>query len=179
MKDLSLEYAHIYTNSHVNDEHVLALEILKPYAQKKKNSLVVMVDDYSFPDPTFNYDEFIEWLDSKQSRPDIVIRESQLIPYCDKVINLIRNESLKNNLISYIQRGKYPCSLFIATWYLIRLGKIRSDLFPEQEVSKKLLNILPKSFRPFEEKAQEIIEATIFKNQMINIKYKYFAGRDI
>ena len=36
---------------------------------------------------------------------------------------------LKNELTSWITfNKKYPCSLFIATWYLIRLGKIESGI---------------------------------------------------
>ncbi len=53
MKNLSIEYAHIYTNSEIEKEHEEAVSNLKPYLDDK-NSLVVMVDDYSFPDPTFD-----------------------------------------------------------------------------------------------------------------------------
>jgi hypothetical protein len=79
-------------------------------------SLVVMVDDYSFPDPTFDYDAFSNWLASHYLKPDIVIRESQLIPACDEVLNLINNDKLRNPIEDYIRAKKYPCSLFIAAW---------------------------------------------------------------
>ena len=156
MKKISIEYAHIYTNSEIENEHKLAISYLKPYSNEE-NSLVVMIDDYSFPDPTFDYKKFSNWLIENNSKPNLVVRESQLIPDCDYVLSLVEDDETKNNLVSYIKKGKYPCSLFIATWYLIRLGCIESDIFPQQEQALKLLNILPESFKPYEEKGLSII----------------------
>jgi hypothetical protein len=178
MKKFSVEYAHIYTNEEIQKEHEIALEYLGPHISSE-NSLVVMVDDYSFPDPTFNYINLKNWLAENNAKPNIMIRESQLISDCDYVLNLIQDGKLKNDLISYIKKGKYPCSLFIATWYLIRLGCIDSDIFPKEEVSEKLLNILPESFKPYEEKGLNIIKSTEFMNKVIDIEYKFIQGRNL
>src|SRR5579884_763788 len=83
-KDISIEYAHIYTNDKVNQEHDLSLKVLgeleKEFREQNKSySLVVMVDDYSFPDPSFDYDEFVGWLREKSFSQDVLFRESQLI----------------------------------------------------------------------------------------------------
>lgn len=180
MKDISIEYAHIYTNNHIGEEQKLSLEILEEVKNENQGSeisLVVMVDDYSFPDPTFDYDSFTSWLASHQYNPDLVLRESQLIPSCDEVLNLIENNDLKSQIVDYIKSKKYPCSLFIATWYLIRLGHIESPLFNKQLSAKTLINILPKSFKPFEEKAFEIISYTKYNFAVNNITNKYFEGR--
>lgn len=104
MKKLSIEYAHIYTNSEIKKEHKIALEYLNPYINSDQNSLVLMIDDYSFPDPTFDYGLLNIWLAENNSKPNVIIRESQLIPDCDKVLSLVNNEKLKNNLISYIKK---------------------------------------------------------------------------
>lgn len=178
MKNKSIEYAHIYTNSKIDQEHELSLKELSSI-HEKGDSLVVMVDDYSFPDPTFDYVSFISWLSEKGYKPSVVIRESQLIPLCDEVISLIKNTELKNELITYIQSKKYPCSLFIASWYLLRLGKIRNSIFPEQEYAHTLVNILPESFKPFEEKAFEIIKHTQYSEVLDSITNHYIAGRKI
>lgn len=183
-KDISIEYAHIYTNSRIGDEHKLSLDILSKFYEEEKVkketiSLVIMVDDYSFPDPTFDYNEFTSWLAEKGFKPDLMIRESQLIPVCDEVVKLIKNEKMKDEISSYIRSKKYPCSLFIAGWYLIRLGYLTSTIFDDQFVSKKLINILPLSFKPFEDKASEIISSTEFNNAVNSIEYKYFEGRSI
>ena len=158
MKNISIEYAHIYTNSHINKEHELSLEILDEVtkgADKDKVSLVVMVDDYSFPDPSFDYEDFKGWLENNGFSADLMIRESQLIQACDAVLKLIEDGKLKNSIADYIKEKKYPCSLFIAAWYLLRLGCIKDCIFPGSEVSNKILNILPESFKPFEEKGIE------------------------
>lgn len=178
MKNLSVEYAHIYTNSKISNEQKLSLEILGEIKEEDK-SLVVLVDDYSFPDPTFNYEEFIQWLEVHGHKPDVVMRESQLIPLCDQVIQIMEDGSLKNSLISYIQDKKYPCSLFIAAWYLLRLGVLKSAEFPDSENAESLLNILPESFKPYEDKGREIIASTEYKNILDKIENKYFEGRAI
>lgn len=72
---------------------------------------------------------------------------------------------------------KYPCSLFIAAWYLLRLGKIKSPLFPTKLVSDELINVLPESFKPFKDKGLEIIASTKFAKSVDSIHYKFFSGR--
>lgn len=179
MKDVSIEYAHIYTNNHIGAEQDLSLKVLSEVYEKgdHRTSLVVMVDDYSFPDPTFNYDTFIEWLTKKGFSPDLVFRESQLIPVCDEVLKIMDDGTLKNQIIDYIKAKKYPCSLFIAAWYLLRFGHLESVLFDKECVAVRLLNILPTSFKPFEEKGLDIIRTTPFKSSVGAIEYQYFEGR--
>ncbi len=180
-KDISIEYAHIYTNNKIGEEHALSLDILGQLYTKEEEketvSLVVMVDDYSFPDPSFNYDEFILWLTEKGFKPDLMIRESQLIPLCDQVLVLIKSVKLQEQIAGYIRTKRYPCSLFVATWYLLRLGYISSPIFDSHLTAKKLINILPLSFKPFEDKALEIIASTDFSIAIKQIEHKYFEGR--
>ncbi len=182
---LSVEYAHIYTNTQISAEHVLSLEILQGVLKENEIrsedvSLCVMVDDYSFPDPSFNYEELVDFLTKHDMRPDILIRESALIKDCDYIVSLINDEKLKNEISVYIrEKKKYPCSLFIATWYLVRLGCIKSKIFDNRFCADRLINILPESFKPFEEKGFEIINNTSFKNVIEKIENKYFQGRSI
>lgn len=180
MRNVSIEYAHIYTNNKVNEEHETSLKILNELKEQLGNqttSLVVMVDDYSFPDPTFNYEDFSSWLSGQGFRPDLIIRESQLIPLCDEVIALIEDEKLKTQITEYIKVKKYPCSLFIAAWYLLRLGYLSFEIFPDELKAEKLINILPESFKPFEDKGLEIIKATKYTAATNKIEYKFFEGR--
>lgn len=181
--NISVEYAHIYTHQHIDDEHKLSLELLEEIisninADGNTASLVVMVDDYSFPDPTFDYDQFTEWLAQEGSKPNLVIRESQLIPACDEVLKLLGESKIRKEITEYIQtKKKYPCSLFIATWYLMRLGYIESSPFPRDLIAEALINILPESFKPFEEKGIEIIKAAGFVSKVRDIHYKFIPGR--
>ncbi len=179
-KDYSIEYAHIYTNNHIDSEQKFSIEVLKDITTEHKEkdiSLVVMVDDYSFPDTSFDYEIFTSWLDKQGFKPEIILRESQLIPLCDEMIVLIENKKLKEQISDYIITKKYPCSLFIATWYFLRLGYLKSPIFSEELISENLINILPLSFKPFEDSAFEIIRSTQFHSAMEKIENKYFEGR--
>jgi len=176
MKDVSIEYAHIYTNSKIGEEQELSLKTLGEIREASE-SLVVMVDDYSFPDPTFDYDSFTSWLAEYGHQPNVVMRESQLIPLCDQVLSMLQNDELKDEVVSYIKTKKYPCSLFIASWYLLRLGKLSHPSFPESEYAKRLVNILPESFKPFEDKGFEMIKATPHAECADKIENRYFKGR--
>lgn len=183
-KDISVEYAHIYTNQRINDEHKTSLEILGKIKNEiqhnnQTSSLMVMVDDYSFPDPTFDYGTFSTWLSDQGHEPELIIRESQLIPLCDEVLSMVEDSELKEQIKDYIKSKKYPCSLFIAAWYLLRLGKLSSLFFPEELYANKLVNILPESFKPFEDRGLEIIKSTIHKNCVDSIEYSFLPGRMI
>lgn len=180
MKKVSIEYAHIYTNNHIGDEQKFSIDILQNITKEfniEDVSLVVMVDDYSFPDPSFDYVKFTGWLEEHGYRPEIVLRESQLILACDDVLSLIEDSKLKAQIIDYVKVKKYPCSLFVAAWYLVRLGCIKSNIFNSQSTAEKLINILPISFKPFEEKGFEIIRATKFATSVDLIENMYFEGR--
>lgn len=182
MKDASIEYAHIYSNSEISKEHKTAVEILGSVKRQQDSdgntySLVVLVDDYSFPDPTFDYEAYVSWLAEQGFKPDFVYRESQLIPLCDEVLKLISDTKLKSKLVSYIKAKKYPCSLFIAAWYLLRLGLLKHPAFDENIAAKKLINILPDSFKPFEDDGLQIIAATQHKDAVKQISYEYIEGR--
>jgi len=176
MKDVSIEYAHIYTNSKIGEEHELSLRELDS-VREASESLVVMVDDYSFPDPTFDYGSFTAWLAENGHAPDIVMRESQLIPQCDEALKLMSGGKLREEIIEYIRAKKYPCSLFIAAWYLLRLGALEHPDFPESEYASRLINILPESFKPFEDKALEIIRKTPHAELARKIENRYLEGR--
>lgn len=181
-KKVSVEYAHIYTNQRIAEEQKLSLEVLSRVkydlsASRDEVSLVVMVDDYSFPDPTFEYDSYTKFLESNGFKPDIVLRESALIPLCDQVISVMADDKLKFSIIEYVRAKKYPCSLFIAAWYLLRLGLLTQETFKKSLQSDKLINILPESFKPFEDKAIEIISSTKYFDCISMIENMYFEGR--
>ena len=184
MRSVSIEYAHIYTVDKIGDEQNLSLDILgrlkQDYLQAQKTTaLAVLIDDYSFPDPAFDYKTFLAWLESKGFKPDIVFRESQLIPVCDKVLKILRDDKQRNELAEYIRTKKYPCSLFIAAWYLLRLGYLSHNAFDTELSANGLINILPISFQPFEEKALEIMATTSYPDSARRVEYRYFNGRSL
>ena len=182
--DVSIEYAHIYTNDKINKEHELSVSILKDLEEKLKQegstySLTVLIDDYSFPDTSFDYESFTAWLVERRFAPDVILRESELIPQCDQVLTRINDMKLKKELLSYVKTKRYPCSLFIAAWYLLRLGHLEHEKYNEKFVARRLTNILPLSFKPFEDKALEIIANTNFSGAEKSIEYSYIEGRTL
>lgn len=180
MKTVSVEYAHIYTNSRISEEHTQSLLLLDQVKAENAASimnLVVMVDDYSFPDPTFDYRQFSDWLEGQGYKPDLIIRESQLIPVCDELLMVMDGGKLKDSIVDYVKSKKYPCSLFIAAWYLARLGYLETPLVPDVCIANSLINILPESFRPFEEKGLNIIKQTPYNMAVQDIEYKFIEGR--
>ena len=182
MKDVSIEYAHIYTNNKISEEHEISINILSKLKkdlerENKSMSLVIMIDDYSFPDPTFDYKSFTTWLNEKGYAPDVIIRESQLIPVCDMVLENLNDKKLHTKIVDYIKSKKYPCSLFIAAWYLLRLGYLEYDGFNKEYNAKKLINILPESFKPFEDEGLKIISASKFSEAVDKIEYSFIDGR--
>ena len=77
MKDYSVELCHIYTNSEVDKQHAHMRNILKPLlngyaAENNTYSVVIMVDDYTFPDPRFDYDAFVLWFKTDSSPLDVL-----------------------------------------------------------------------------------------------------------
>ncbi len=181
-RDVSIEYAHIYTNHQIGKEQELSVEILGTLTQEERQhghtlALLVMVDDYSFPDPSFDYATFATFLGERGFAPDCIIRESQLIPQCDQVLHMLHDQKLKEQLSDYIRVKKYPCSLFIAAWYFVRFGILTHDSFDPVLQAKRLINILPLSFQPFEDKALDIIRATSHAERVSDIDYRYFEGR--
>jgi len=154
-KQVSIEYAHIYTNNHISEEHALSLAILKELSQtyeRDRSSLVVLIDDYSFPDPTFNYHGFQGWLKEQGFRPDVMARESQLIPLCDHIINALEKPAVRDQICDYVRTKKYPCSLFIAAWYLLRLGYIPSLLFHQSSPPNDSSTFFRPVFNPSKKK---------------------------
>lgn len=110
--------------------------------------------------------------------PDFLYRESQLIPVCDKVLALLGNKKLKDNIVAYIKsKKKYPCSLFIAAWYMLRLRALEHDNFSKDIVAERLLNILPQSFKPFEDDGLKIIASTKYADLVNRIDYEFIDGR--
>lgn len=185
MKSLSIEYGHIYTNQLVGPEQAACVPVVSELhrgltaAGSHTVSLAVMVDDYSSPNPEFRYESYKKWLGEKGIEPDVYIRESQLIPQCDAVIAQIVDNRLRGKLVDYVQRKRYPCSLFIASWYLARLGCMPTPLVPEEERAWKLINVLSESFQEPESKALKIIEATSFRDKLNQIEYRFLPSTGI
>lgn len=181
--DYSIEYCHIYTNEDVSDDHIASVEALQEivdefHRQGTTYNLCVLIDDYSFPETslTFDYDRLLQWLTEQQAAPHFLINEASLVRAADEVTGLITDQQRRRTLQKYIKHKRYPCSLFIATWYLARLGRLRTVAESEIPHATRLINILPERFDPFESEARDILSATPYVDVLNCITNKYIGA---
>lgn len=157
---ISIEYCHVYTNKEIdslaNDSITVLRGVIKDYPGEPYE-LVIMVDDYSHGEVNkFDYRAFDLYLKNRQAIPKVIINESDLLPVNLRVIDELPNGKIKRIYTDYIAKGKHPCSLFIASWYLVRLGYMHlhnTNISP----GDRLINILPVSFIDAEQKASKIL----------------------
>ena len=163
--DVSVEYSHIYTSQTFSVENAASIDMARMIAadlsaKQQTYQGVVMIDDYSpGGDNGFDYDLFLKRLAQKAApRESAIIRESDLLAVNEQVLTAMRDRRLRRKLVRYIARhdGKHPCSLFIAAWYLVRLG-ILPDPTGRIDTAHNLINILPVRFEEQETAARKII----------------------
>jgi hypothetical protein len=182
-----IEYAHIYIDEQFGYEHVQSLLVLKQVEESIRADAdvrrIVLIDDYNPPKSSYrlNIDSLMRAFADNNATPDVVVAESALEPYCAAVIEMIDSSKLQSSLNRYRQSTeRYPCSLFIAAWYLLRLGVFgqpslatvrgeAKDLYTDS-----LVTILPNAFQTPENKALEIIKNSKFHQLIGLIKVQYF-----
>lgn len=176
--DVSIEYGHIYTDMQFSVEHIISIEEKNRITAEldikgSDYQTVIMVDDYSPEDgSSFNYTEFESKLKEYYGSPDVIILESDLVNTNMYVIDLMKDNSLKRQLLSNIERNeRHPCSLFITSWYLIRLGLIENDFNISPCID--LINILDSRFKEPENNAKKIISSIFGKETLDRITNIY------
>jgi len=164
----SIEYCHVYTDKGVDEQAENSITILKDVLKdirEEEFELAVMVDDYTPANCEFSYKQFIEFISARNATPSILIKESSLLLMNEVTLNRMPEGKLKQSYITYISgKGLHPCSLFVATWYLIRLGwiqpgKLETVIDTGFRVADRLINILPVHFLEAENKASKILRS--------------------
>jgi hypothetical protein len=185
--DYNIEYAHIYADKSFGNEQIKSVEKLKKVTtelDKKKKSYVsvVLIDDYNPEKCSLDNKKFLERLGNLGPKPDFVGFESRLYPDKDFILKEMSSKK-RREYENYIEKSKkIPCSLFIAIWYLKRLGFIKTrneELIPLNKknkpfVAKNIITILPEEYRDVEKKGLKIIESTRFNNCLNNISDIFF-----
>ena len=181
LKDYSIECAQPYGNE--DGEHMPFAVALRRFlnevqARGQTASLVALVDDKTFPDASFDFGSYAGWLSANGFAPDLVARESQIVDACTRVLESISYDALEPALAKALQsEQKYISQLFVASWNLLRLGYIKLDFFRADLQAKRLVNILPASFKPGEIESLQIIRATPYKDAAIRIEYSFIPER--
>lgn len=176
MKDINVEFAHIYTNETISSEHYRAAQILKENKVLWEGtgldySVCVLIDDYNPSESFLDVGGFLKELELIEAKPDYVVWESSLVGINGRLLNDMSGK-IKREYESYIEKNnKYPCSFLVAVWNLLRLGVYSSDSIeslsgarPFSDKSdycgKQIISILPARYAGVEKKALDIIRST-------------------
>lgn len=171
----SIECAQSYSVADHSETAIqLRLILSKLRNESKDASLVALVDDTTYEDKAFNFDQYANWLSSEGFTPDLVARESQIVDACDALREQIDFTKLEAELAAELAPvDSYNSQLFIAAWCLVRLAYIESAAFDPSLQAEKLINILPASFKPGEDQSLAIIGATPYFKAVDKIEYVF------
>tara|TARA_R110002153_G_scaffold189041_1_gene341864 strand:+ start:1508 stop:2152 length:645 start_codon:yes stop_codon:yes gene_type:complete len=186
MTNYNLEYSHIYIDEIFGQEHLQGIEILNAMIKELKDlnksyNLISMVDDYSpRTEDKFDYDAFLNQLINAGAEPDVIIRESALLRANITLLGQMKDSKLRRNLVSYLKKKEmHPCSLFVATFYAIRLGLLSSEIScvhinNDFAPSESIINILPMRFKASEKNAIKILTKIYGNDIKKSIQTIYF-----
>jgi hypothetical protein len=114
--------------------------------------------------------------------PDCVGYEANMATEADRLLASFTSRRLR---LSYeknmTKRGIVPSSLLTATWYLVRLGILDTEVArpvalsgTEFKPAARLINVLPSGYARVEAEAMQIISATHHAAAANRISAKYF-----
>lgn len=174
-QDFSVECAKAYGTDSGDEASLAFLKSLNTQLgqQGKTASLVLLVDDTSYENKAFDFDSYGKWLEKGGVKPDLVFKESDIIPVYDEVLKIIDFNKLSPVLAEKVHLGECTSQIFIVAWFLLRLGYISSSNFDEKYQAKNIFNILPESFKAGEDEVLEIIKATPFREAVDKVEYKF------
>ncbi len=169
----NLEFAHIYTDEKISPNHLASADMVMEITSASPDINYVssiLIDNYNAHDDGFDIQKYLGKLEDHGVKPDFYALESDLIPAAEDLLASITKPKILRMHRSYIERkGKYPCSLLTAAWYLIRLGAIdhtgiikvnNTSLKPSDIKSDRLINVLPTTFQEIEKDAHKLISYT-------------------
>lgn len=180
----SVEFFHIYTDEKINGRHKNSLR----YLQEAMNAwsfdydLFVLIDDYNPTEHVTSSKDVLEFLTKNDVQPNFWAFESAFIENAEILLASIEKEKIRNQYRKYIEKkGKYPCSLLAASWYLTRLGRLphtgQMNASKESSVfvpADRLVNILPDDFRTVELRVQSLIANSKFREDADRIQDLFY-----
>jgi hypothetical protein len=187
----NIEFFHIYTDEIIEPRHAEGLESLRAIAQawSFEYDKIVLIDDYNPTKHGTSANDVLGYLKEQDMLPDFWAYEGDMVENAKQLLDSLPDNKLKRSYLKYIDsRGKYPCSLLTATWYLTRLGRFdmtaiaSTDAHRTYSPAHRLFNLLPEDYKPVEERAKEVILASPYKADADRIQdffYPVSAGRSL
>jgi len=183
-KTRSIEFFHIYTDEEIGPEHTGSLERLASVraAGGDNSKTIIMIDNYNPTDHILSPQDVFDFLDDHNCKPDYWAFEGDLTRNAAKLLADITNGHLQRNYQSYIaKRGKYPCSLLTAAWYLTRLGALDVSVIKKCAADEAyvpaayLTNILPEVYTDIEKRAHQIIANSKYSDYSSQIEAEFYS----
>jgi hypothetical protein len=187
----NVEYFHIYTDETIEDRHKEGLESLRAIQQAWSFDYdrIVLIDNYNPTEHVTSANNVMGYLQDESMLPDYWAYEGDMVENAKKFLDSIKEGKLKRSYIRYIHnKGKYPCSLLTATWYLTRLGRFDTSVISSTDSRKiytpatRLFNLLPEDYKPVEDRAFDLIMHSSFAEDADKIQdmfYPVTAGRSL
>jgi len=188
----NIEFFHIYTDEKIEARHEEGLESLRAIAQSWSFDYdkIVLIDNYNPTEPVTSAQEVLDYLRGQNMLPEYWAYEGDMVENAKKLLDSLPEGKLKRSYLRYIEnRGKYPCSLLTATWYLTRLGRFDTSVIQATDVeyvpyqpAHRLFNLLPDDYKPVEDRAHAVILASPYAADSDRIQdffYPTSAGRSL
>jgi hypothetical protein len=186
----NIEYFHIYTDETIEARHKEGLDSLKAIQQSWsfEYDKIVLIDNYNPVEHITSASDVLTYLENEGMLPDFWAYEGDMIENAKLFLDSINEGKLKRSYLRYIEnKGKYPCSLLTATWYLTRLGRfdtavIQSSSSQKYLPAKRLFNLLPEDYKPVEDRASELILNSPYAldaDKIQDLFYPVTAGRSL
>lgn len=152
----------------------VALSGLAKHIEEKGNSYsrVLLVDDVTNEAGSdYDLDSYTEA--SRDGKDTLVMRESMLQGLSDSVYADMETRFPVDELAKFKNEKGYSSPFYIAVWTLVRLGYLSHSNFPQEQVSVRVANVLPESFRRGEEESLEIVRKTQFPQAAEQVEYVF------
>lgn len=175
--DYSIECALPYTGDPIAEQSKFELAfcgLVKQFeANGEQYSRVLLVDDMTNnAGEGFDLDAYTDAATNHHA-DTLVMRESMLAELCDGVYADLATKLTPEDLSRYKGEHSFSSPFYIAVWSLLRLGYLQHPNFPEDQVSAKIVNVLPESFREGEEESLDIVRMTSFPQAADQVVYTY------
>ncbi len=198
-----IEFAHCYADDTFTQEHDLAATELKKYLKNHVRNrpyiTSVLIDEFNPERTTLDIPAFINMLEKRGASVDFVAYESRFQSIADQLIAEIprtelRFEHFHGRAVMVFEgeektiglkefstmRQKHTCAILSAAWTLCRLGAFDfpiggiTDHATKKPRAKKIVTILPETYRATEEKMKQIIASTRFAPLLERVEHVYF-----
>lgn len=136
-------------------------------------TVTCLIDDLTYQVKNFDFNNYGLWMAKQGVLNCSLFYESWLTAMSNQLLGKLDLSAISQKLIFHKDNNvKYASPMFIATWFLARLGYIDCGGYDIMQ-AERLINILPSSFKIGENQAIQIIAASELSIANEQIQYIY------